>query len=63
MSKIYPEGDLKATLLELEGRLLTAIDCLAYESGDEDAGNSMKFSQAALNLAHTLQIVKSIHNE
>jgi hypothetical protein len=63
MSKIYSESDLKVTLLELEGRLLTAIDCLAYESGDEDAGNSMKFSQAALNLAHTLQILKSIHNE
>ena len=50
-------------LAEAERDLITAIYCLTHDAAVEEPADSMRFSQSALNLAHTLQIVKSLNNE
>lgn len=48
---------------EAERDLITAIYCLTHDAAVEGPADSMKFSQSALNLAHTLQIVRSLNND
>lgn len=50
-------------LAEAERDLITAIYCLAHDAAVEESADSMRFSQSALNLAHTLQIVRSLNND